>query len=137
MRIYKKSHNPYFNLIKSISYLYQDVDKDISEKLTQYKIIFDTLKNDLNKYKFYTHPSFNDKWYKHKTVKSASCVSNEINLSNPWHVFIYNFVYIINSTCLDDKDKYNSITKELAWFDGALRVWDWVIIKPLRKQKYA
>jgi len=117
MRIYKKSHNPYLNLIKSVNYLYQDGDIDISEKLTQYMVIFDTLKDDLNKYKFYTHPSFNDKWYKHKTVKNTSCVSNKINLSNPWHVFIYNFIYIINSTCLDDKDKYNSITKELAWFE--------------------
>ncbi len=137
MRIYKKSHNPYLNLIKSVNYLYQDGDIDISEKLTQYRVIFNTLKDDLNKYKFYTHPSFNDKWYKHKTVKNTSCVSNKINLSNPWHVFIYNFYYIITSTCIDDKDKYNSITKELAWFAGALRVWDWVIIKPLRKQKYA
>ena len=137
MIIYKKSRNPYLNLIKSISNVYKDNGINVPEKLTQYKIIFDTLKNDLNKYKFYTHPSFNDKWYKHKTVKSTSCVSNEINLSNPWHVFIYNFVYIINSTCLDDIDRYSGITKELAWFDGALRVWDWVIIKPLRKQKYA
>ena len=47
------------------------------------------------------------------------------------------FVHILNSTYFDDQTKYNNITKELAWFDGALRVWDWVIIKPLRKQKYA
>mgnify|MGYP003647237482 CR=1 FL=1 len=136
MKIYKKSHNPYLNLIKSINYLYQDAELNISEKLTQYNAIFNTLKNDLSNYKFYTHPSFNDKWYK-QDVKSTSCISDKINLNNPWHVFIYNFIYTINSTYLSDTDKYTSITKELAWFDGALRVQDWVIIKPIRKQKYA
>lgn len=133
MRVYKKSRNPYLNLIKSINNIYSDKDIDMEEKLTEYKTVFNIFKNDLNNYKFYTHPSFNDKWYNYKNVKDTSGVSNEINLKNPWHVFIYNFVYIINSTCFDDKDKYTNITKELAWFDGALRVQDWVITKPIRK----
>jgi hypothetical protein len=137
MRVYKKSRNPYLNLIKSINNIYSDKDIDMEEKLTEYKIVFNIFKNDLNNYKFYTHPSFNDKWYNYKNVKDTSSVSNEINLKNPWHVFIHNFVYIINSTCFDDKDKYINITKELAWFADALRVQDWVITKPIRKQKYA
>ena len=135
MRIYKKSHNPYFNLIKSISYLYQDVDKDISEKLTQYKVVFDIFKDDLNKYKFYIHPSFNDKWDKNITKNIK--ISNVLKMKNPWHLFIYNFVHILNSTYFDDQTKYNNITKELAWFDNTFRVQDWVIVKSMRKQKHA
>ena len=39
MKIYKKSRNPYLNLIKSINNIYSDKDIDMEEKLTEYKII--------------------------------------------------------------------------------------------------
>ena len=55
-------------------------------------------------------------------------------MRNPWHIFACNFIQIIHST---DKNKYDNIAKELAWFENAIRVHDWVIVKPVRKQKYA
>ena len=132
MRIYKKSRNPYLNLIKSISKIYKDNELEIDEKLSEYNFIFNTFKDDLTKYKFYTHPSFNNKWYKHNIRNSS--ISNKINMRNPWHIFACKFIQIIHST---DKNKYNNIAKELAWFENAIRVHDWVIVKPVRKQKYA
>tara|TARA_R110001599_G_scaffold138807_1_gene318376 strand:- start:4010 stop:4417 length:408 start_codon:yes stop_codon:yes gene_type:complete len=135
MRIYKKSRNPYLNLIKSISNIYNDNEINIEEKLNEYKITFNTFKDDLNNYNFYTHPSFNNKWYKYKIKNSY--VSNKINMKNPWHIFMYNFIQILNSTFIDNNTKYTNITKELAWFENATRVHDWVITKPIRKQKHA
>ena len=135
MKIYKKSRNPYLNLIKSINNIYSDKDIDMEEKLTEYKIIFNTLKDDLNNYNFYTHPSFNNKWYKYNIKNSY--ISNKVNMGNPWHIFMYNFIQILNSTFIDKETKYNDITKELAWFENSTRVHDWVIAKPIKKQTYA
>ena len=106
MRIYKKSRNPYLNLIKSIGNIYNDNNINTEEKLNEYKI-----KN--------------------------SYVSNKINMKNPWHIFMYNFIQILNSTFIDNNTKYTSITKELAWFENATRVHDWVVTKPIRNQKHA
>ena len=135
MKIYKKSRNPYLNLIKSINNIYSDKDIDMEEKLTEYKIIFNTLKDDLNNYNFYVHPSFNNKWYKYNI--NNSYISNKVNMGNPWHIFMYNFIQILNSTFIDKETKYNDITKELAWFENSTRVHDWVIAKPIKKQTYA
>tara|TARA_Y100000296_G_scaffold33103_1_gene38322 strand:+ start:1545 stop:1952 length:408 start_codon:yes stop_codon:yes gene_type:complete len=135
MRIYKKSRNPYLNLIKSIGNIYKDTNINIDEKLTEYEVTLNILKDDLSNYKFYTHPSFNNKWYKYKMMNSY--VSNKINMRNPWHIFATNFIEIITSTFMDNKTKYYNISKELAWFENSIRVHDWVITKPVRKQKYA
>jgi len=66
-----------------------------------------------------------------------SYVSNKINMKNPWHMFAINFIQIFTSTLMDNKTKYHNISKELAWFENSIRVHDWVITKPVRKQKYA
>ena len=118
MRIYKKSRNPYLNLIKSISKIYKDNELEIDEKLSEYNFIFNTFKDDLTKYKFYTHPSFNNKWYKHNIRNSS--ISNKINMRNPWHIFATNFIEIITSTFMDNKTKYYNISKELAWFENSI-----------------
>ena len=88
MRIYKKSRNPYLNLIKSISKIYKDNELEIDEKLSEYNFIFNTFKDDLNKYKFYTHPSFNNKWYKYND-KHVSAINEENVLEYSPYLFIY------------------------------------------------
>ena len=49
MRIYKKSRNPYLNLIKSIGNIYKDTNINIDEKLTEYEVTLNILKDDLNR----------------------------------------------------------------------------------------
>ena len=123
MKIQKKSKNPYLNLIKNLRRVHRESSLSVYQKLENFYQIFTFLEADLRQYKFYTHPSFNNKWYGEKCSEN---LTNHLNLKNPWHLFFYNFKKIINSHFLNDGIKFNTISKELGWFYNTYRVHDWV-----------
>ena len=78
--------------------------------------------------KFYTHPAFNDKWYR-GTHEPNTHTTHSLNLENRWCLFLHNLKEILYSNSLDETTKLKNITQELAWFDYTPRIYDWVIYK--------
>ena len=84
-------------------------------------------------YKFYRHPAFNNNWYVKDSINNNSIIESKLNLKNPWHLFLDNFKKIMNSSLLTKETKDKNLAIELSWFYNTLRVEDWIINNPKRK----
>ena len=124
----KKFKNPYLNLIESIKKTHYNKLMSVNEKIQQYISSIQIMEPELSCYKFYTHPAFNDKWYR-DMHKQSTHTTNSIKLENPWCLFQHNLKEILYSNSLDEITKLKNITQELAWFKHTPRIYDWVVYK--------
>ena len=131
--MYKQYKNPYLFLIKSVKKVHQNSVLSMEGKLAIYKKILNSLENELKVYKFYRHPALNNNWYTKDNTKNDSIVGSKLNLKNPWHLFVDNFKKIMNSSLLTKETKDKNLAIELSWFYNTLRVEDWIINNPKRK----
>jgi len=131
--MYKQSKNPYLFLIKSIKKVHQNASLTVEGKLAIYKKILTSLESELKVYKFYRHPAFNNNWYVKDSINNNSIIESKLNLKNPWHLFLDNFKKIMNSSLLTKETKDKNLAIELSWFYNTLRVEDWIINNPKRK----
>ena len=113
--------NPYdfaFRKIKKIVY-YDATEEEKLDLILNTIGILSTKVND--KEWFYTHPSFNDKFYTDKAFKT----SNKINMSNPWHSF---FIALLGVTSLEE------VKKEIYYLETYKGYKDW-IVENVRKKR--
>ena len=74
---------------------------------------------------FYSHPSFNDKFY---SDRGTSKTGDNLNMNNPWHIFFTNLLFNI-STIADVK-------KEVWYLENSVNYRDW-IVENVRKKRVA
>ncbi len=128
LMLIKKSKNPYLNLVKSLKQIHFNSNINVSDKIEAYTAIIGILTPDLEKYKFYTHPAFNDNFYAFESSSNTK-ISSMYNVKNPWQLFLKNILKILNSPLFDEESKDKNIACELNWFYNTPRVYDWIITK--------
>ena len=114
--------NPYELALKRIKKIvnYDATENEKLEAVSRALSILSTKVKDKNW--FYTHPSFNDRFYlEYGTEKT----SNVLNFTNPWHQFFVSLLYV---TTIDE------VKKEIWFLENSINYRDW-IIENVRKKR--
>ena len=92
--------NPYEFALKRIKKItnYEATEEEKLDALNKTLDILSTKVKDKNW--FYTHPSFNDRFYSDYGTEKTS---NKINFNNPWHLF-YTSLLSVTSTKEEEKE---------------------------------